>query len=116
MKNAKFALIGLTAVFLCLLVGMFVGRYTTGSYIPLIPRQDTIPMDSLDNQDNKININTASVSELQRLPGIGDVLAQRIIHYRDKNGPFVSIDDLNNVEGIGDKTLGDIQPYITVGG
>lgn len=55
--------------------------------------------------DSRININTADRAELERLPGIGPALAERIIQYREQNGPFVSVDDLMNVSGIGEKRL-----------
>lgn len=51
----------------------------------------------------RININTASASELDRLPGIGPALAERIIQYRQANGPFQRLEDLKKVSGIGDK-------------
>ena len=61
-----------------------------------------------------VNINTASAKELDALPGIGEVLAQRIIDYRNANGLFQSVDDLIKVKGIGEKTLEKIKPYATV--
>ncbi|MEK7227334.1 MAG: helix-hairpin-helix domain-containing protein [Patescibacteria group bacterium] len=62
-----------------------------------------------------ININTAAVTELKTLNGIGDVKAQAIIDYRNANGPFAKIEDINNVSGIGDATFSNIKDYITVG-
>src|SRR5262249_13574036 len=61
-----------------------------------------------------IDVNRATVADLQRLPGIGPVLAQRIIAERDKR-PFSTIEDLRRVSGIGPKTLEKLRPYITVG-
>jgi competence protein ComEA len=48
-----------------------------------------------------ININTASAEELDTLPGVGPTIAQKIIEYRELNGPFLSIEDITNVPGIG---------------
>ncbi len=62
-----------------------------------------------------ININTAVVEQLQTLKGIGEELAQRIIDYREENGPFEDINDLMNVSGIGIKKLEAIADKITVG-
>jgi competence protein ComEA len=62
----------------------------------------------------KININRAEVWLLEALPGIGEVLAQRIADYRSENGPFRTIEDLLKVSGIGEATLDNIRDYITV--
>ena len=62
-----------------------------------------------------ININTATASELEALPGIGPALAARIVEYRDQNGPFRSIDELEAVSGISERMVNEMQDLITVG-
>ena len=62
-----------------------------------------------------ININTASLEELDSLPGIGPVNAQKIIDYRQANGPFPDLEALMDVSGIGPSTYGRIKDLITVG-
>ena len=61
-----------------------------------------------------ININTASQTELEQLPGIGVAMSQRIIDYRNQYGNFDSIDELQNVKGIGPKAFAKIKDYVTV--
>jgi competence protein ComEA len=61
-----------------------------------------------------ININTASATEFETLSGIGEVLAGAIVDYRTENGPFASVDDLENVSGIGPATLEEIRDQVTV--
>lgn len=68
-----------------------------------------------DSPAEKININTASVEELDKLPGIGPVIAKAIIDYRTKNGPFKQIEDINAVKGIGDALFEKVKEQITVG-
>lgn len=62
----------------------------------------------------KININTATVSQLDSLPGIGPVYAQRIVDYRTASGPFTSLEQIQNVKGIGPKTFEKFKDLITI--
>ncbi len=62
-----------------------------------------------------VNINTASASDIETLPGIGAKTAARIVEYRQKNGPFKKIEDLMNIRGIGEKNFLKLKPQLTVG-
>jgi competence protein ComEA len=61
-----------------------------------------------------LNLNTATASELQTLPGIGEVLAQRILDYRTAHGQFQSVNELRQVDGIGDATFNKLKDKVTV--
>ena len=62
----------------------------------------------------KVNLNTATVEELEMVPGIGHDLAQRIVDYRETHGPFHRVDDLLHVEGVTREKLDKLKPYITI--
>jgi competence protein ComEA len=61
-----------------------------------------------------VHLNSATVEQLDTLPGVGPVLAQRIIQWRDANGPFSSPDQLGEVPGVGDRRLQELLPLITL--
>ena len=61
-----------------------------------------------------VNLNTATATELEALPGIGAATAARIVAYRQKNGPFKKIEELMNVQGVGEKSFLKLRSQITV--
>ncbi len=60
-----------------------------------------------------VDINKGTATDLVAVPGIGKSLAQRIVDFREKNGPFGQVDDLLKVQGIGEKSLEKLRPYLT---
>ena len=80
-----------------------------------IPSLGEATPESTPTPPGVINVNTATVEELQTLRGIGEQKAGDIVHYREENGLFSRVEDLLKVSGIGSKTLEDLRPLITVG-
>jgi len=71
---------------------------------------------SLIFAQNKINLNTATLEELKKLPGVGEATAKNILEYRQKVGGFKNLEELKNVKGIGDKKLELLKNYLTLEG
>ena len=83
--------------------------FTTATIILDEPKESVV-----ESNSDLININYATIDELDTLPGIGEKKAQAIIDYRNENGLFLSVDDIILVKGIGEKTLESIRGMITV--
>ena len=123
-KQLSSVLLLMTAVFLALLTGFFLGRNTCRPEVSvrvvqdadIVPKASPPPASTEPETVFPIDINTASQSELSLLPGIGEVLAGRILAYRDAHGSFPCVEELLNVEGIGTKKLEEILDLITTGG
>ena len=81
---------------------------------PLYAAQDSARRSSPAQAAAPININTASASMLEGLPGIGKATAERIVEYRQKSGGFKKVEDLMNVRGIGEKSFLTLKPLVTV--
>ena len=113
-----------TVVFLVVLILVGTGFWGVRRFAPAVflGKPDLIAGPNQERQQNQVtpdkpallNINTASAEELQTLPNIGTRMAQRIIDYRSQNGNFTSVDALQNVKGIGAKTLEKLRPFVDV--
>lgn len=91
----------------------------TDQQLIYIPHKGEMPEQAIQSaptttEANKVNINTASLAELQTLNGIGEKKAQAIIDYRTKNGTFQSVDQLTEVDGFGEKTVEKLRDSITI--
>lgn len=115
-------LVIITSIFAAFICGFFAGRNLNRAPVQIRTAGTTAVTEAVPAESDVsaipaiIDINTASTELLQTLPGIGAVLAQRIVDYRTEFGPFQTVGDLTNVEGIGANRLEAILELITVGG
>lgn len=124
-RREGLAILTLAGLFL---VGLGVRHYQKQQVPPLgvdslVARSPADSIDSGSTQptsspppsaEHPINVNTASQTVLQKLPGVGPVLAKRIATYRSNQGPFEQVDALQKVSGIGPKTLATLRPMIRI--
>lgn len=119
-----------TALFLCFLIlgyaAFFASPVQLYTVLPITESQDeSFLVESSDvsiysNDSNeiilsdKININTATLLELTEIPGVGEVIAQRILEYRQKHHLFADIQELLDIDGIGQKKFEKMEPYVTI--
>ncbi|TMU85608.1 hypothetical protein FGG79_10360 [Bacillus sp. BHET2] len=90
-------------------------------YVPKVGEVEThpelltpFPTSESNNANSKLNINTATQEEFETLPGIGPAKAATFVQYREENGPFASIEDIQNISGIGEKTFEKLKEHIFV--
>lgn len=113
--KTEWILLALTGVFLCgLLILSFLDREQVGRMG--ISTEIDVPQEEILPDLSPLDLNTATEEELTQLPGIGEELAQRIVVYREENGPFTTVDDLMNVSGIGEGKFEALSDRITVDG
>lgn len=127
MKHSKIYLLLLipTAAFLLFAAGFCIGRNQPSDELRVVTARtpasqgttaenETAPSEETSASDARINLNTATAEGLMTLPGIGEVIAERIVAYREIHGRFTSLDELAEIEGLGEKRIDAIRDYLTL--
>lgn len=121
-KSAMLIPLIITALFVSFMLGMFVGRnFNHGQILTSRFQMDEPSLSDMRPQESTgnnypVNINTADVTTLCSLPGVGEVLAGRIIDFRNAHGPFKHLEELLMVDGMGPQTFENMIDLITIGG
>ena len=107
-------LLGLTALFLAILLALFFRDRAALTAAPVtVETENAVSQETFMPDVSPLDINAASAEELAGLPGIGAVLAERIVYYRTEHGSFEMVEDLMSVSGIGEKKLAELEGRIT---
>ena len=115
--TAQKVLLAVTALFVTFTLAFFIGRMSVHAQITTERAPEDLVRELPEPVPEpvlRLELNRASQAELEALPGIGTVLAERIVAWRSANGPFVSVEQIKDVEGIGDKKYAEIIDSIYV--
>ena len=112
--KAEFILLGITALFLCLVLGLYFHDRQALWAPAALETERAAPIEALRPAPEPLDLNAATEEELTALPGIGEVLAQRLVAHRAAKGPFKTLEELTEVPGIGPAKLAALEGLVTV--
>ncbi len=115
LSKTEKVLIGMAAAFLCLLWASVPLRRPAASGVTVETARQAAASAVVPVDGARIDLNTAPAEELAELPGIGEVLAERIVAYRTEHGPFAAAEDVQAVDGIGPGRFAGMEDLVTAG-
>ena len=113
----EWLLLAATALFLCLLLGLFLrarAAMAAAENGVAVETEIEVPQEDIQPDLTPLDLNSATEAELMELPGIGEELARRIVEYRENNGPFSAVEDIMQVSGIGESKFAGLKDRVTV--